>query len=74
MIKKYLPFLVLAVVFVCAYQYCFDSKLDLNGDNASYIQLARTLSDGTAIPTPRLRALLRPAIFRPVIRPSSHSS
>ncbi len=46
MIKKYLPFLVLAVVFVCAYQYCFDSKLDLNGDNASYIQLARTLSDG----------------------------
>ena len=44
--KKYLPFLLMAVVFFAVYQYCFDSKLDLNGDNASYIQLARTLSDG----------------------------
>ena len=46
MMKKYLPFLLMAVVFFAVYQYCFDSKLDLNGDNASYIQLARTLSDG----------------------------
>ena len=46
MMKKYLPYLVLALVFVASYQFCFDSKLDLNGDNASYIQLARTLSEG----------------------------
>ena len=60
--KKYLPFLLMAVVFFAVYQYCFDSKLDLNGDNASYIQL------GMDIPMCRHRALLPRAISRPAIR------
>lgn len=44
--KKYLPIAIIALLFAVIYSYCFDSKLDLNGDNASYIQLARTLADG----------------------------
>ncbi len=44
--KKYLPLTAIVLLFVITYSYCFDSKLDLNGDNASYIQLARNLADG----------------------------
>ena len=37
---------LIAIVFVAAYSYVFDSKLDLNGDNATYIELARNMAEG----------------------------
>ena len=40
----YFLFLVIAVVLTGTYSYTLDSKLDLNGDNASYIILARNMS------------------------------
>lgn len=42
----YFLFLVIAVVLTGTYSYTLDSKLDLNGDNASYIILARNMSHG----------------------------
>ena len=44
--KKYIPLLAVVLAFTAVYAFCFDAKLDLNGDNASYIQLARNLSHG----------------------------
>ena len=44
--KKYIPLLAVVLVFAAVYTFCFDAKLDLNGDNAAYIQLARNLSHG----------------------------
>ena len=37
---------VLAVFFTCIYAYTLDTKLDLNGDNATYITLAHRLAEG----------------------------
>ena len=34
------------IFFICMYNYTYDPKLDLNGDNAIYIQLARNIADG----------------------------
>lgn len=34
------------VFFISMYKYTYDPKLDLNGDNAIYIQLARNMADG----------------------------
>lgn len=46
MIKKYgLPAL-LGVIFCIVYICVFDVKLDLNGDNANYLRLAQSLSQG----------------------------
>ena len=46
--KKYLliGITVFTAVFFVVYSYAFDSKLDLNGDNAQYIMLARNIADG----------------------------
>lgn len=47
--KRYVPSLLLllfTVFFIGLYAYTVDPKLDLNGDNASYIKLARDLADG----------------------------
>lgn len=44
--KKYIPYALIALLFTVVYSQCFDSKLDLNGDNATYIQLARNIADG----------------------------
>lgn len=44
--KKYLPYAIIALLFTVVYSQCFDAKLDLNGDNAAYIQLARNIADG----------------------------
>lgn len=45
--KKQSIFLVIiAALFAVVYFYSFDSKLDLNGDNANYIRLARNMSTG----------------------------
>ncbi|MBR6269758.1 MAG: hypothetical protein IKR30_04215 [Bacteroidales bacterium] len=38
--------ILLAVLAVAVYIWCFDSKIDLNGDNATYISLARNLASG----------------------------
>ncbi len=44
--KTYLPLLLLLICFVAVYSYIFDSKLSLNGDNASYYLLGKSLSKG----------------------------
>lgn len=36
----------IALVFVLVYAYIFDSKLDLNGDNANYIHFAQNIAKG----------------------------
>ena len=51
MIKRYSHHIVLAVVFLFVYSWCFDVKLDLNGDNATYISLARNIADGLGYST-----------------------
>lgn len=42
----YLLLLVIGAVMFGVYSYSLDEKLDLNGDNASYITLARNMSQG----------------------------
>lgn len=46
--KKYLliGIAIISAVFFAVYSYAFDSKLDLNGDNAQYIMLARNIANG----------------------------
>lgn len=38
--------LILGVLFTIIYTMIFDAKLDLNGDNAHYLNLAKNISDG----------------------------
>lgn len=38
--------LILGVLFIIIYTVIFDTKLDLNGDNAHYLTLAKNISDG----------------------------
>jgi len=42
---------LLAVFFTCIFSYTLDHKLDLNGDNATYIMLARNMSNGLGYAT-----------------------
>lgn len=42
----YLLFLVISAVLLGTYSYSLDEKLDLNGDNAAYIMLARNMTQG----------------------------
>lgn len=44
--RNYIFLLILAVVFAFVYTQIFDSKIDLNGDNAHYLQLANNMSQG----------------------------
>lgn len=44
--KGYFPFVVITLFFIVVYYNCFDAKLDLNGDNATYIRLARNIAEG----------------------------
>lgn len=45
--KKSLIYILLIIAaFVASYSYTFDKKLDVNGDNARYIELARNLASG----------------------------
>lgn len=37
---------IVVVLFCFVYNYTFDSKIDLNGDNFTYVQLARNMSQG----------------------------
>lgn len=43
---SYLLLLLIGIVLSGTYSYTLDKKLDLNGDNASYIILARNMSQG----------------------------
>lgn len=49
--KQSIFLLIIAVLFALIYQFSFDSKLDLNGDNANYIRLAQHLSQGLGYST-----------------------
>ena len=51
MLKRFSYQIILAVVFLFVYSWCFDVKLDLNGDNATYISLARNINDGLGYST-----------------------
>jgi 4-amino-4-deoxy-L-arabinose transferase-like glycosyltransferase len=44
--KQSIFIIVIAIIFTIVYVYAFDSKLDLNGDNANYLRLAKNLSQG----------------------------
>ena len=44
--KKPLFLIILTILYVIVYIYSFDSKLDLNGDNANYIRFARNIANG----------------------------
>lgn len=44
--RKYILPLILTIIFAVVYSYCFDAKLDINGDNATYIKLAENISHG----------------------------
>src|SRR6056297_405241 len=38
--------LLLCVVFLFSFMYIFDGKVDLNGDNAKYYLLAKSIAEG----------------------------
>jgi hypothetical protein len=44
--KTILPLAVIVVLFGSVYNYCFDEKLDANGDNAAYFLLGKGLAEG----------------------------
>ena len=44
--KQTIYVIVRTILYVIVYSYSFDSKLDINGDNATYLHLARNLSQG----------------------------
>ena len=45
-IRTVLMLLFLIGAYIASYTFLFDAKLDLNGDNATYISLARNLTAG----------------------------
>lgn len=49
--KTLLHILIISLVFICSFTYTFNSKLDTNGDNALYIELARNLAAGHGFTT-----------------------
>ena len=44
--RKYIFLLLLSVIFTYTFTQTFDSKLNLNGDNVHYMQLAKSLANG----------------------------
>ncbi|MEO0685613.1 MAG: hypothetical protein AAFY76_11365, partial [Cyanobacteria bacterium J06649_11] len=44
--SKYAPYCLITVIFASIYFYSFDSKLSLNGDNASYYLLGKSIHMG----------------------------
>ena len=44
--KKFLYPILLGIIFFSVYAFSFDSKLDFNGDNAVYLELAQNISAG----------------------------
>ena len=44
--ETWLTLILITVVFLFVYQFIFDSKIDLNGDNASYYILGKAINGG----------------------------
>ena len=63
--KQLLPALGLVLFFGIIYFMSLDTKLDLNGDNAIYIQLARNLSDGMGYSQLTLNGVVPASHFPP---------
>ena len=62
---NYLFLLILTVVFAIVYVRIFDPKLDLNGDNARYIQLAKNISAGLGYNNESINGLTPEGHFPP---------
>lgn len=63
--KNYIFLLILAVIFTCVYAYVFDSKLDLNGDNATYLRLARNMAEGNGYAAATVNGMIPASHFPP---------
>lgn len=65
--KRNLFFVIglMTIVFAIVYTYVFDSKLDLNGDNVHYLNLAKNISDGHGYTTLVVGEGFRPASHFP---------
>jgi len=48
---RLLPIVLIIASSIATYSYTFDKKLDFNGDNAKYIELARSLAGGHGFAT-----------------------
>ena len=46
--------IIITISFLILYQYIYDSKIDLNGDNASYYILGKALNAGEGSASDRL--------------------
>ncbi|MDR2499045.1 MAG: hypothetical protein LBD28_06345 [Tannerellaceae bacterium] len=46
-IRPFLPYIaVLAIIFIAAYVYIFNQKIDINGDNCHYYMFATSIAEG----------------------------
>ena len=68
----------LTLLFVLAFSYIFDEKLDMNGDNCTYYMLSTSIAEGhgyaditnaahNPMPISRTRRITRRTYFRRVI-------
>jgi len=57
--------LIASIFFVWCYTYCFDEKLNINGDNCTYIMLARNLSKGLGYSTITQQGIEPTSVFPP---------
>ena len=62
---RYIPAVIIVAVYAALYAWCFDPKLDLNGDNATYISLARNLASGKGYSDLSFGGSYQPAIQFP---------
>ena len=46
LIARIIPGLLVLLLFLAVYSYVYDAKLDLNGDNATYLMLGKALAGG----------------------------
>ena len=66
--QRYLPYIFLGIIVICfisVFSYTVNHKLDLNGDNATYIQLARNMAEGHGYTTLNLEGEYVPASHFP---------
>jgi|GEM_PF-94524 hypothetical protein len=62
---KYILLGILAIVFTLVYVSTFDPKLDLNGDNATYLSLAKRISEGLGYSNVSSTGILTPSSHFP---------
>lgn len=63
--RHYLLLIALAAVLAWTYSYTLDTKLDLNGDNATYIILARNMAQGLGYATTTAEGVMPASHFPP---------